>query len=72
MNECNIKRLISTIEGEKDKEKKLFALNVIESVAKCFDDIFVSIPEENSVTHSICEKQSVEALIIQIAKQIKK
>lgn len=70
MNERNITQLISTIKDLKCEEKE-FAYRIIEAVAKCFDDIFVSISEENSVTHSICEKQSVEALIIQIAKQIK-
>lgn len=63
MSERNIKVLISCIEGEKDKDKKKYALNIIESIARCFDDVSIKYPNEGNETNSICGIQSVEELI---------
>lgn len=73
MNERNIKMLISCIEGEENEEKKRYALNIIESVARCFGDVSIKHPNEDSETNSICGIQSVEELIYKkILKCIKK
>lgn len=62
MNNQNIERLVR-IFNSFNKEEKSFALNIIEIVAKCFEDTTSEVPNKDGTANSICDNQSVAKLI---------